>query len=457
MKLNQSGNFDIVQVQTQLGEQVCENHPGGKKFWRAKGELPQLNLLDWLGGMDLYPKFFWSDRQNQNVFATAGSVYQFSAQNWLGFTALFSGIRMIFENSHPELRLFGGLRFDPDLKSSPEWQLFGNYKFFVPALEIFQTPRQQILSYNYSINKSIQERQRILGLVLNKLNPNKDFSRKNTASQWSARIDIPKQQEWKDRVNRALSMLQQGQLEKIVLAKKSVFQFTEPLDALSIFGELREKYSNSFFFFFQLNPDLTFMGVSPELLYSRQGDKIYSEALAGTRPRGTNTSEDAIFEKELRNDEKEQREHRWVFDEIETNLQDICSEWSCVSREEVVKLAYVQHLQSRFQGVLKAPVTDGQILDVFHPTPAVAGIPRLSALQHIQKLENFDRGWYAGPIGWLSSEKAEFAVALRSALTFKKEALIYGGAGIVRGSEPAKEWQEIENKLKNYTNLFSSL
>lgn len=457
MKPNLSGHFDIVQVQDRLSGQVGENQSGDKKFWRAKVELPEMDLLDWLGGMRLYPKFYWSDRQSQNVYATAGSVFQFSAQNWPGYAKLFSDIQMILDKSHPELRLFGGLRFNPGSQNSPEWQLFGNYKFFIPALEIFQTPQQQILTYNYSPQKNIQERQRMLGLVLTNWNPDMNFPGTKTAIRCNSRTEIPGQQEWIDRVNHALSMLKKRELEKIVLAKKSLLQFVEPLDTLSIFRQIRQEYSNSFFFFFQLNPDLTFMGVSPELLYSRRDDRIYSEALAGTRPRGKNTTEDAQFEKELKNDGKEQREHRWVSGEIETNLQDICSEWSCVSREEVIKLAYVQHLQTQFQGFLKTHTTDGQILEVFHPTPAVAGIPRPTALHHIQKLENFDRGWYAGPIGWLSREKTEFAVALRSALMYKKEALIYGGAGIVSGSEPVKEWQEVENKLKNFTNLFTGL
>jgi menaquinone-specific isochorismate synthase len=85
----------------------------------------------------------------------------------------------------------------------------------------------------------------------------------------------------------------------------------------------------------------------------------------------------------------------------------------------------------------------------------VAGLPRESALKQIESLEKFDRGWYAGPIGWLSKDGAEFAVALRSALLHDKEALVYAGAGIVKGSEPLKEWQEIENKLMNFTNLFN--
>jgi menaquinone-specific isochorismate synthase len=197
------------------------------------------------------------------------------------------------------------------------------------------------------------------------------------------------------------------------------------------------------------------MGVSPELLYIRNGDKIFTEALAGTRPRGKDNIEDVKLELDLKKDRKEQQEHRWVSREIEHNLNEICSDWTRLSHEDVVKWAFVQHLQTNFEGILKDAITDGQILKEFHPTPAVAGLPRELALKHIEILEKFDRGWYAGPIGWLSKDKAEFAVALRSALLQSTEAIVYGGAGIVKGSEPLKEWNEIENKLMNFTNLFT--
>ena len=457
MKISPMDNLDLSQLKSLLMGQLGEKSSQGMKIWRSKVNLPDVNLLDWLAGIDLYPKFFWSDRDNHHTFAAAGSIFHCSAPHWSGYSTLFSEIQRLFKKTHPEVRLFGGLRFEPALKSSPEWQPFGKYKFFVPALEIFQTPHDQVLSYHYFVDKHNQERERLLDLILRKWNPDLQVSKDKFKNQPHIRTEIPAKQQWMESVKQVLELLEQNQLEKMVLARKLIFRFSESLDTLHVFKKMREKYANSFFFFFQINPDLTFMGVSPELLYLREGEKIYSEALAGTRPRGKTESRNAELERELKTDEKERREHRWVSDEISKNLKNICSSWSCLDKEKVVKLAYVQHLQSRFQGILKDGITDGKILEVFHPTPAVAGHPRQSALHYIRKLENFDRGWYAGPIGWLSLSKAEFAVALRSALIFKKEALIYGGAGIVRGSKPAREWQEIENKLKNYTRLFSGL
>jgi menaquinone-specific isochorismate synthase len=446
---------NLSEIRSKLTEQIWGFDATGKKIWRATISLPDFDLLHWLNTIDLYPKFFWSDRMQKNTFATAGAVYTVSGNEWINYTSPFNEIQKILRNSHSELRLFGGLRFNPGLKSSPEWKKFGNYQFFIPTIEFLKTPHDTLLNYNYLVEEPKIHHAELINALFNTWRPEDHFVTNFDPVCWDQRIDLPQLQDWQKMVKHSLDFLDRDLVKKIVLARKSKFRFIKKPDATALFRQLRDTYSNSFFFFFQLNPDLTFMGVSPELLYIRQGNRISTEALAGTRPRGKNNAEDVKLASELKNDGKEQLEHRWVSREIEHNLEETCSEWSRLTNEEVIKWAFIQHLQTKFEGILKETATDGQILKIFHPTPAVAGLPRESALKQIESLEKFDRGWYAGPIGWLSQEKAEFAVALRSAMLHKKEALVYGGAGIVKGSEALKEWQEIENKLMNFTNLFS--
>lgn len=446
---------DLSEIRLKLIEQIKGFDSTGKTIWRASTSLPDFDLLNWLNTIDLYPKFFWSDRMQKNTFATAGAVYTVSGNQWVDYSSPFSKIEKILRNSHSELRFFGGLRFNPGLKSSQEWKKFGNYQFFVPAVEFLRTPHDTLLNYNYLAGEPKKRHVKMINSIQNIWSPEDQFVTNSDPVCWDERIDLPQFQDWQLMVERSLDFLDRDLVKKIVLARKSKFLFTKKPDAAALFRQLRDTYSNSFFFFFQLNPDLTFMGVSPELLYVREGNKISTEALAGTRPRGKNKAEDEKLASELRSDGKEQREHRWVSREIEQNLEETCSEWNRLTNEDVVKWAFIQHLQTKFEGILKETAIDGQILKTFHPTPAVAGLPRELALKQIESLEKFDRGWYAGPIGWLSLEKAEFAVALRSAMLHGKEALVYGGAGIVKGSEAFKEWQEIENKLMNFTNLFT--
>jgi len=447
--------FALSEIHSKLISQIQQFDSAGKKIWRANVFSPDFDILNWLNAIDLYPKFFWSDRLGQNTFATAGTVYKVWGNRWSDYSSPFNEIENVLQNSHSKLRFFGGLRFNPGLSSAPEWENFGTYKFFVPVFEVLRTPQNTELNYNYLVGEPKVHHENMISSLLSCWNSSGTFLGKSDPVLWEKRRDLPQLRDWQTMVNHSLDFLDRGLFKKIVLARKTKFEFNKAPDAFTLFRQLQDTYSNSFFFFFQLNHDLTFLGVTPELLYIRQGNKISTEALAGTRPRGKDNGEDLKLELELKNDRKEQMEHRWVSREIEHNLSETCSQWTRLTNEEVVKWAFVQHLQTKFEGRLNADVTDGKILKVFHPTPAVAGLPRESALKQIEMLERFDRGWYAGPIGWLSKEKAEFAVALRSALLRKKEALVYGGAGIVNGSEPLKEWQEIENKLMNFTNLFN--
>ena len=90
------------------------------------------------------------------------------------------------------------------------------------------------------------------------------------------------------------------------------------------------------------------------------------------------------------------------------------------------------------------------------PTPAVAGYPTQNALSMIEATENFDRGWYAGPIGWLGHNQAELEVAIRSGLMCLNQLDLFSGAGIVKGSVPDAELDEIEAKIGSFTKAFLS-
>ena len=113
-----------------------------------------------------------------------------------------------------------------------------------------------------------------------------------------------------------------------------------------------------------------------------------------------------------------------------------------------------RHLVSRVGAGLRDGVTDADLLGALHPTPAVGGYPKEGALEGIRALEPFDRGWYAGPVGWVGADGAEFAVGIRSGLVRGRTLALYSGAGIVAGSRPEEEWAEVEQKIKDFTDAF---
>lgn len=114
----------------------------------------------------------------------------------------------------------------------------------------------------------------------------------------------------------------------------------------------------------------------------------------------------------------------------------------------VRRLKNVQHLHTPVAGALRPGETVLSVLARLHPTAAVGGLPREGALAAIAAAEGMDRGWYAGPVGWVDADgDGEFAVALRSALLAGNRADLYAGVGVVGESEPAAEWDETEWKL----------
>ena len=156
---------------------------------------------------------------------------------------------------------------------------------------------------------------------------------------------------------------------------------------------------------------------------------------------------------ELLTSEKELREHDFVARSLKRNLRRLCTELSSSDKVTVLKLSQLQHLYVPFRGTLQAHVTDGEILESLHPTPAVGGFPEKSVLPILKDVEPFNRGWYAAPVGWTGADSATFAVAIRSALILKNKIYLYSGAGIVDGSSHEKEWDELENKIALYKKL----
>ncbi len=196
------------------------------------------------------------------------------------------------------------------------------------------------------------------------------------------------------------------------------------------------------------------MGASPERLFARLNNAIESEALAGTRPRGKNDSDDNRLKGELKSSGKEQHEHKVVVRMINSKLVPLCQSL-VVHHQEILSVPNGHHLRTRIQGVLNDGVLDEDVFAALHPTPAVGGEPTETALTLIEELEGFSRGWYAGAVGYVGLDQTEFVVAIRSALVHGRQMVVYAGAGIVEGSTAKDEWQEIEHKIGNFLKVLS--
>ena len=263
-------------------------------------------------------------------------------------------------------------------------------------------------------------------------------------------------------------------LRKVVLARRSTLTFTEPMDALALVASLRSRDPDAYQFALVHSDGAAFVGSTPERLFSSRDGRAASEAVAGTRPRGADEGEDAALAYEMLLSPKEHEEFSIVREEVRNALATVAKDGSSGVKAElekgVLRHVSVQHLYARLGCELANGTSEADVLEALHPTPAVCGHPRAAALDAIRSAEPFDRGLYAGPLGWIGPESAEFAVAIRSALietnlttktTNAKTTTVnevddehtpgtvmrlYAGVGVVAAADAVAEWRELNLK-----------
>ncbi|GAB4817906.1 hypothetical protein N2152v2_004952 [Parachlorella kessleri] len=232
---------------------------------------------------------------------------------------------------------------------------------------------------------------------------------------------------------------QEEGLTKVVLARRTDIMLSGQLEPLSLLEALqarlhgivaRERDPRAYQVLLQLPSGATFLGSTPECLYTRTGRAVASEAVAGTRARGAggDVEKDFWLAFDLLRSHKDHEEFTVVRDWVWQALSTVCSDVRVDVAKSVLKQGAVQHLYGKLSGQLGAGKTDADLLRALHPTPAVCGRPREDALQRLAGSEPFDRGYYAGPFGWLSQDAAEFVVAIRSALVHPPQP--QAGAGL---------------------------
>ena len=202
-------------------------------------------------------------------------------------------------------------------------------------------------------------------------------------------------------------------------------------------------------------PMTAFLGVSPELLYHRRRDRLDTFAVAGTRPRGKDELDDKRLKAELAASGKDKLEHKQVVDMLAGRLKQLCVPAKFDGKGTMIELANQRHFFQRLRGRLLDGVNDEAIISALHPTPAVGGVPTDKAVGLLGSIEPFDRGWFAGTIGWFGLDEAQMAVGIRSCLIRQARWHIYGGAGVVKGSNALAEWEEIGLKMKNVLDVLN--
>lgn len=419
---------------------------------RIEVSIEACDPLRWLAGQCFQQKIFWSSRDQQEVIAGIGCCHECTSGSVENPEPLFARGREVLSHFGTRKPVYvGGFSFSESAIDERPWPEMGKTRFWIPFAEIVRRGNDFSLVCNLYFRRNVEAR---LNDYLN------DWKSVNAGFQFPeelptliCRRDYPEREGWEANVCSALDLIQNGVLDKVVLARKAEYTFASLAPAVHILSVLEQVTSNCYHFLIQPSDRAAFMGTPPECLYRRDGQNLTSEALAGTRPRVSDDVSDNLLGQELLDSVKERHEQELVRRDLMRQLHLLSSTVEAESEPKLLKLERKQHLLSQLSAVLRPGVTDPEILKALHPTPAVGGSPRANALRELVRLEPFSRGWYAAPVGCFGEDFAEFAVAIRSGLVQDRRVNIYSGAGIVKGSNPSEEWQEIENKISDFVKV----
>ncbi|GAC1624620.1 MAG: isochorismate synthase [Ktedonobacteraceae bacterium] len=352
---------------------------------------------------------------------------------------------------------FGGFAFDPDNQHTQLWAGFPDGLLILPRFLLKYSQDYTALTINVLLHAE-DDIEQCFRRIDNDMHHLLSAIR-NSTSGVICRGDhcgLPEIQDalpataWMQKVAEVASDIRHGVFEKVVLARS--VQVTPnaltSFDVGVILSRLRQGYPSTYIFAMQRGTHF-FVGATPERLVQAQDGQIHTMALAGSAPRGTTQEEDEQLGTALLCSEKNSVEHTIVVARVREALLAHCSTVHVSDTPQLLKLKNVQHLKTP----IVAELLPGRcILDVMadlHPTPAVGGFPRQAALAAIRCIEQLDRGWYAGPLGWIGAGgHGEFAVALRSGLIAENEATLFAGCGIVGDSDPQSEYAESCLKLQ---------
>ncbi len=390
----------------------------------ANGDWAEVSYFRSIGGEELVGlgrAWSTSGKGGKSSFAAAAS--EFEAQ---GFAR--------------DVRALVGFAFQATGTDSEEWSSFPPLELVVPQVLVRRVDGEATIVVTLQAGQDPAE-------VLWKL---RQLSLSGDAPRAPSEIRVessPTASEYRDSVAEGVAAIESGQLTKLVLARRLKISTDVAPDPFAVMAALGEEQPGCYLYGWKRG-EATFVGASPELLAERADGWARSIPLAGTAPRGRNDGADVQIAAELLSSAKDQHEHRVMIDDITERLAPLVNGLT-ISQPTVEKFRYVQHLVSRITGPVRNGETVLDLAHAIHPTPAVGGVPHDVARSQIEDLEGFDRGWYAGAVGWMEPNgDGQLAVAIRCALLQGREAILYAGNGIVRDSDPELELQETRWKFR---------
>ncbi|GMR01915.1 MAG: isochorismate synthase [Acidimicrobiia bacterium] len=379
--------------------------------------------------------------------AGIGTAWRATASGEGRFDSLRRSLAVL---DHDDLKAFVGFSFLADGPTTRTWDGYEAAEVFIPRIAIEGVDGHTRLTVTVPDGDDAEA---TLELLASMRHP-----------EWIAVDDTgdhsiesqPHVTEWTSTVATAVDAIRTGTLEKVVLARSVIVNSTEPVEILHVFRALVARYPQCYNFAWK-SGDAVFMGASPELLADVRGCRLVSNPLAGSARRGEGEEDDARLSDALMASPKDREEHRLVVDDIAERLSPLTAALTVPAAPVLKKMSSVQHLSTEIAGSLTDGVGIMDVIAALHPTPAVGGVKREDAMRFISAVEQIDRGWYTGGVGWMNGHgEGAICIGLRCGLIRDGRTQLFAGAGIVADSQPDAELGETRLKLRPLLDLLAT-
>ncbi len=420
-----------------------------------------VTLADFLRHAVGSPRFYWESSRDDVAFAGMGIALELMAWGEERFDKIHHHAMELFAEALIDAsdeplsapRLFGGFAFRDDFVPDYTWSDFTPAHFVLPHFQLVRVRDKTYLTINahvpYGENPHALRDDLRAALQARIAWLQDERSVPPTPQPHLCALDYPlTAQAWAQGIRYAQEKMRAGELRKVVLSRVAEARFDSPINVDSALDTLASTYPETYRFLFEPRAYHAFYGATPELLVQTEGRHVKTMALAGSAKRGTTPDQDDALARQLLQDPKERYEHGVVVESITARLASLCSAVE-VGDVGIYALSNIQHLHTPISGTLKRNDGIVPLVAALHPTPALGGDPRDTALAVIGVCEPVTRGWFGAPIGWIDHKlDGQFGVAIRSAVTRNGRVWLYAGAGIVPDSQPEREWAETALKLR---------
>ena len=409
------------------------------------------------------PRGFWA--RDESWFAHRGVTLSLGAEHFRDgdrFAKTASSARELMQRTlltgladrDSSLRFYGGFSFRSDHEASGVWADFPDSLFHLPAIELEGGDsgdtwlRVRALVKNEERDQAFQ-RLRAKAELLRAEMTSRAFFPGGPERKFGFTL-ATERAKWETAIDSSLHAIRSGSISKAVMARTMDVDFREGvIDPVDVVAKLWEMNQGSHVFLFEPVPGSAIVGAAPETVATLRDGVFHATAVAGSIRRGESQSEQAKLANQLLASDKDRAEQQIALDDMVARLETVGHNIRTDPQPHVLTLARIQHLETEIRASVPSTVGILDLVRLLHPTAAVCGLPRDAAMAFLEREEPFERGWYAGPVGWFDAEgNGVFCPALRMGVSKDSGWRLFAGAGIVEGSVPALEWEETSIKFE---------